>query len=609
MRSLRIGCMGVIVFMAFSGGHLGAQTVSAKPPTDASAPQAVPRLVQFGGQLLTGAGKARSGSVMLTISLYKDQTGEPSLWSEQQVVTLDAAGRYSVILGTRTNGGIPEELFSGSTARWLGVRVEAEEEQPRVMLLSFPYALKAADADTLGGKTLSQFVLTENLQETLKSTSRTGAAAIGVGDPGSLVSTVGRIAKFSDTANTTVDSNIFEVAASGNIGIGTTNPQSLLELSGAGKELSLVDGASNAAGQVIRYKKSRGTVGAPTIVNNGDIVGQFNFMGHDGAAFQNAAMILGMVDGAPAANNMPGRLSFLTTPSGSAVSVERMRIDNQGNVGLGTTNPMAMLDMQGAGKEIMFTDGASNGAGAVIRYRKARGSISLPALVNSGDILGQFNFMGFDGTSFQNAGMILGVTEGTPSTNNMPGRIAFLTTPNGSTISVERMRINSAGFVGIGTTTPSTMLHVAGSVTVDGNIGAKYQDVAEWVESSVTLEPGTVVIVDPKQSNKVLPAPRAYDTRVAGAVSRQPGLVLGEKSDDKAMVAQSGRVKVKVDAKYGAIRIGDLLVTSPTPGYAMRSRPMKVGGQALHRPGTLLGKALEPLPSGKGEILVLLTLQ
>jgi hypothetical protein len=71
------------------------------------------------------------------------------------------------------------------------------------------------------------------------------------------------------------------------------------------------------------------------------------------------------------------------------------------------------------------------------------------------------------------------------------------------------------------------------------------------------------------------------------------------------MVAQSGRVRVKADASYGAIQIGDLLVTSPTEGYAMRSRPRR----SMHRPGTLLGKALEALPDGKGEILVLLTLQ
>jgi hypothetical protein len=167
-----------------------------------------------------------------------------------------------------------------------------------------------------------------------------------------------------------------------------------------------------------------------------------------------------------------------------------------------------------------------------------------------------------------------------------------------------------SGNIGLGVVPGATeKLRVAGNVVVDGNIGAKYQDVAEWVETSVPLEAGTVVIVDPTRPNRVLRSARAYDTRVAGAVSAQPGLVLGERTDGKVTVAQSGRVRVKVDATRGAIRIGDLLVTSPTPGYAMRSRPMLVGGNAFHRPGTLLGKALEPLPSGKGEILVLLTLQ
>jgi len=129
------------------------------------------------------------------------------------------------------------------------------------------------------------------------------------------------------------------------------------------------------------------------------------------------------------------------------------------------------------------------------------------------------------------------------------------------------------------------------------------------VETTEPLEGGTLVIVDPAEPNRVLRASRAYDTRVAGAVSAQPGLILGERGDTKAMVAQSGRVRVKVDATYGAIRIGDLLVTRATPGYAMRSRPIKVAGQSLHRPGTIVGKALELLAKGKGEILVLLTLQ
>ncbi len=165
------------------------------------------------------------------------------------------------------------------------------------------------------------------------------------------------------------------------------------------------------------------------------------------------------------------------------------------------------------------------------------------------------------------------------------------------------------GNVGIGVLTPTEKLDVNGNINVSGNINAKYQDIAEWVETALPLEPGTVVIVDPTESNRVLMSPRAYDTRVAGAISRQPGLALGERSDTKVLVAHSGRVRIKADARYGAIKIGDLLVTSPTPGHAMRSRPMKIGDQFLHRPGTLLGKALEALPKGKGEILILLTLQ
>ena len=92
-------------------------------------------------------------------------------------------------------------------------------------------------------------------------------------------------------------------------------------------------------------------------------------------------------------------------------------------------------------------------------------------------------------------------------------------------------------------------------------------------------------------------------------MSSRPGLLLGEEGPKKVKVAQSGRVKVRVDARYGAVGIGDLLVTSPTRGFAMRSEPVSVAGTSIHRPGTLLGKALEPLADGQGEILVLLTLQ
>jgi len=148
-----------------------------------------------------------------------------------------------------------------------------------------------------------------------------------------------------------------------------------------------------------------------------------------------------------------------------------------------------------------------------------------------------------------------------------------------------------------------------GNVTVAGNIGAKYQDVAEWVPARHALVAGTVVALDTEKSNQVTASTQAYDTRVAGVVSSQPGITLGEEGTGKLLIATTGRVKVRVDATRSPIRIGDLLVTSDKEGFAMKSKPMMIGGRQIHAPGTLIGKALEPLARGTGEILVLLSLQ
>jgi len=194
--------------------------------------------------------------------------------------------------------------------------------------------------------------------------------------------------------------------------------------------------------------------------------------------------------------------------------------------------------------------------------------------------------------------------------NNATGIIKFAT--GGSS---ERMRIDASGNVGIGTTPNSNYkldvngnLNASGAIT-GGTINAKYQDVAEWVHSSQQLSAGTVVVLDHTRSNQVIASSQAYDTRVAGVISLQPGITLGEDGAGKVLVATTGRVKVKVDATAGPIRIGDLLVTSDKEGIAKKSEPLNLGGVQIHRPGTLIGKALEPLEKDTGEILVLLSLQ
>lgn len=180
----------------------------------------------------------------------------------------------------------------------------------------------------------------------------------------------------------------------------------------------------------------------------------------------------------------------------------------------------------------------------------------------------------------------------------------------------EYLYIDKDGRVGINTMSLATnvALNVNGNANFNGvvtgtKIQAHYQDVAEWVPSRTDLAPGTVVVLDAALGNGVAASTAPYDTTVAGVVSAQPGLILGIEGDSKEQVATTGRVKVKVDASRGPIAVGDLLVTSDKPGYAMRSTPVDVGGVQMHRPGTIVGKALESLREGQGEILVLLSLQ
>src|SRR4029077_2747043 len=122
--------------------------------------------------------------------------------------------------------------------------------------------------------------------------------------------------------------------------------------------------------------------------------------------------------------------------------------------------------------------------------------------------------------------------------------------------------LGSNGNVGIGTNNPQTRLDVGGDIqvsgnaTVSGNIAAKYQDIAEWTSARTKLPAGTVVSLDTLKPNSVMASHKAYDTRVAGVVSEQPGVILGEGGPNKVQVATTGRVRVRVNANRYPIHIG-----------------------------------------------------
>ncbi len=132
---------------------------SAERPAEPNLAPGVPRLVKFRGQLADASGSLLTNTVGIMFAIYSEQTGGVPLWQETQNVEF-SQGRYTVLLGNSTSGGIPAELFASGQSQWLGVKalLPGEEEQPRVLLASVPYALKAVDADTLGGVPASSYL-------------------------------------------------------------------------------------------------------------------------------------------------------------------------------------------------------------------------------------------------------------------------------------------------------------------------------------------------------------------------------------------------------------------------------------------------------------------
>jgi len=266
-----------------------------------------------------------------------------------------------------------------------------------------------------------------------------------------------------------------------------------------------------------------------------------------------------------------------------------MSIRNNGNVGIGTMTAGTQLEIVGAAT--VNTDNSR-------RNMRLYDSTTMAAGVGSGiEIGGKYDTTGNITALVNLAGVKSNATSGDRS-----GKLIVSIDNSGGTL-VPVTTVDGAGLAVTGNITAT------GSITAASVIGAVYQDVAEWVPATTSMQPGTVVVLNREHSNEVMPSARAFDTAVAGVVSAQPGVILGVASASKAQVATTGRVKVHVDATAAAIAIGDLLVTSDKSGTAMKSQTVNVGGVQFHRPGTVIGKALEPLPKGEGEILVLLSLQ
>jgi len=199
---------------------------------------------------------------------------------------------------------------------------------------------------------------------------------------------------------------------------------------------------------------------------------------------------LTLAAGRPTGSALGGSLLFQTAPAGSTGTVAgtlttRLTIDSTGNVGIGTTAPPVKLTVSADGStpassmynssqdSILLSNnggvatlrlaGANNSGGVTgfgqLTLQGSRGTMAVPLASASGDTLGSINGNGYDGTARQSAASIVLDVDGTVSSGVIPGRIKFLTTTSGG-VGTERMRIDSSGNVGIGTTSPTAVLHL-----------------------------------------------------------------------------------------------------------------------------------------------------
>jgi hypothetical protein len=199
----------------------------------------VPPLVKFSGTLNDLSGKPLTGIIGVTFALFKEEQGGAPLWLETQNITADTSGHYTVMLGSTTSTGLPADIFVAGEARWLAVQPQGQAEQARVLLLSVPYALKAGDAQTLGGLPASAFVQTA-------PAAKSGVAKSGAAAPTAANSTQPKAvteAAITGTGKTsyiplwTSSSNLSTsllFQTGGKVGINTTTPSASLSVNGNG---------------------------------------------------------------------------------------------------------------------------------------------------------------------------------------------------------------------------------------------------------------------------------------------------------------------------------------------------------------------------------------
>jgi hypothetical protein len=428
----------------------------------------VPDSINYQGKLTTAQGGCLNDTVSMTFTIYSDSDGDSVEWTETQVQVVVKEGIFNVLLGSVNL--VPDTVFDGST-KYLGVQVESDSEmRPLKPMVSVPYAYRAGTAD--GGAGGGGWVDDGTVVRLEDSTDQVGIGTsnprpgyklhlkdapgvyllfdhgrdttwiLGSSVPGNQSFYIGQENPFGGISRFRITTNgdTYLCPATGRVGIGSTGPpREKLDVAGDSDYRPATMALTNPLG----------------IIEAGEVLGHMRFYGADGGNQIGAEIRSSAVEewtpGSAGAD-----LRFMTTPSGSSMPVDRVTISDDGNVGIGTTEPLSRLNVGGDVRVGLVTDddGEAKGYGDQLYFS---GGDDWDFDSDNSDPLWIARYNASNDVSELRVNIGDNALDVNPPDKLQIGAIDFQ--PDSAWY--PRMTVLATGNVGIGTTSPDGKLHVA----------------------------------------------------------------------------------------------------------------------------------------------------
>ncbi len=513
--------------------------------TGHAAPETV--LISYQGLITNSEGKPlEEGEYKIYFSLYRDNAGSELVWANTGQAVKIMNGQLNCMIGVTNE--LPAIVFDKSYPLWLSVRINDDKPlQPMTKLVMSPYAVRSIYSDT------AQFAHRGGSGGI--STVNAGLGLTGGGSNNSITLSI---------AEDGVDSSMMAIDA---IGTEQIQDDGITEADIANQA---VTSAHIMNSTIMSHDIRSGEVRQGNLATNAvnsDKIYDGSILDADIAA--NAAIDPAKIAGTAA----------VTTQKNTFTAIQRFAYNTaMGDVvDPGTHKLYVESPLQGPnGSTVYVENTGAAGIGMVVVASSTDNTVLL-SQEGSGNVLRCDSWTGGWHPVFtvKNDGGIKVQHDGTGYAADIYGNVAIRET--------------------------------TGTLVMELGKGLDYAEGFDVNDDNDEVSPGAVLVIDESNPGELKLSDEAYDSKVAGIVAGAndlgSGVRLGAGQFDHD-VALAGRVYCNVDAKYGEIKAGDLLTTSPTPGYAMVVKER----QKAH--GSILGKAMESMAEGEsGQILVLVTLQ